>query len=261
VKDVYAAQATDSGERLAIGVLHRELASEQGVAKKFHATVEAWRRLKHPSLIELRESGETPEGIPWLGMEMVEGEPLSLQVEQGVALRPALAVAVIRGVLQGLQAEHRAGVVHRCLDLSCIFLHQPPGGEPTVKLSDVGLHLAFLKKRFDLRKAGGGMAQAPALPRYTSPSFLRNESTIDPRDDLWSVGAIFFELLSGRDPYEASSEFARMTAKFQQEPPAVDRDAPELALFQPFLARTLVPARAQGWQTAEEMLGALDALA
>jgi len=136
-----------------------------------------------------------------------------------------------------------------------LFLVRDPRGTFQVKVLDFGI-----AKVMD---AAGGMGHKTrtgvllGTPGYMSPEQIKNAKGVDPRSDLWSIGIIFYEMLTGTQAFEAGNEFARLTAVLTEEMKPIERVRPDLAAWSAFFRRALMKDPAQRFQTAEEMAHAV----
>jgi serine/threonine-protein kinase len=161
-------------------------------------------------------------------------------------------------MLAGLEAAHGMGVVHRDLKPGNVFLARE-GGFFSVKLLDFGI-----AKVMDAAGGMGTKTRTGALlgtPAYMSPEQVKSAKDVDARSDLWSVGVMFYEMLSGRVAFAAPTEYARLAAVLSAEPPAIQSIDPGLAIAAPFLERALAKDRDHRFQSAREMADAVAALA
>jgi eukaryotic-like serine/threonine-protein kinase len=209
------------------------------LAKPLRDEAEAAARLNHPNVVTLHDSG-VHEGTPYLIMELLHGETLAARLRRGpLAADEALQVAV--AVAQGLQAAHRAGVLHRDLKPGNVFLAE--GG--AVKLVDFGL--ASIMGRASL---------AAGTPAYMAPEQLRGEAE-DARADVFGAAAVLFETLSGALPYPVSA--GRSAVLDPGPPPALPLPDPPPALVA-LLASGLARDPASRPQDAAAWLGGLRAV-
>lgn len=256
---VYAAQGSAGEGDVAVKILHREFVKEEQVVSRFYAEAEASKRLNHPHIARVHESGTAETGEPFLIMELLRGQPLGDACPEGARLPVPDTAHIMKEVLVGLAEAHRQDIVHRDLKPDNIFLCEAPGGGRVAKLLDFGIaRVIDAASGGAMRKTKTGMLLG--TPGYMSPEQLRNSKTVDPRCDLWSLCTVFYEIISGRDPYGATNDFARLTAVFTQDSIPVDRDAPELAPWREFFQRAFQRDINLRFQTAQEMSEAIDAV-
>jgi len=256
---VFEAEGVNGEGKRAIKILHPEYVTEEEVLRRFYAEAETAKRLEHPNIARIFELETAEDGTPYLVMELLEGIPLAAYVRPGVPHPVQRAAPIIHAVLLALTEAHRRGIVHRDLKPENIFLVRQASGQFGVKVLDFGI-----AKVMDAAGGMGSKTRTGVLlgtPGYMSPEQLKNAKTVDPRSDLWSVGVMYYEMLTGREAFEADTEFGRLTAVLTQEPAPIDRDNPQLAPWRDFFARALSREVDRRFQSADEMAAMLLALA
>jgi hypothetical protein len=258
--EVYAADPIGGGgPRVAIKLLRPELASDPQVLSRFLEEGRTCLGLVHTNIVRVIECAAAEDGTPYLVMELLEGAPLGAYTRDGGRVPVAQAVAILNGILAGLAAAHARGIVHRDLKPDNVFLARGEGGGLVVKLLDFGI-----AKVMD---AAGGMGSRTrtgmilGTPAYMSPEQISSARDVDQRTDLWSAGVLFYEMLTGRPPFPAATEYARLAAVRTAEPEAVERVDPSLAPFAAFVSRALRKNRDERFESALEMARALAACA
>ncbi len=165
-------------------------------------------RIVHRNVVEIYDVGQTDAGDPFLVMAMLSGETVGEKLQRERKITPAIALRIAAETARGLGAAHAARVIHRDLKPSNLFLHEEPGSDaPVLKILDFGVSKT-LQQGSDFTATGKTMGS----PAYMSPEQVRGLKTVDHRTDLWSVGVVLAELLSGRrvfqglTPYGAAAE-------------------------------------------------------
>jgi serine/threonine protein kinase len=180
---VYKARQRSLDREVAIKVLPRELGEDPDFRKSFETEARAMARLNHPNLISVYDSGDV-DGMLYIVMELVNGKSLYYSA-YNLAVDPPQAVDIVKGICEGLDHAHENGVIHRDIKPANILL--TPKREP--KIGDFGL----------ARPAG---AEGPGLimgtPGYTAPEILEHPEHADKRSDIYAVGVILYELLTGK---------------------------------------------------------------
>lgn len=203
--------------------------------------------LSHPNVCQLYEAGEDA-GRPFLVMELLEGEPLSVCLLRGpLALGPALDV--VMPVLNALAALHRRGHVHRDLKPSNVFL--TPHG---VKLLDFGLARPASDHTAETVSALTLPGTLSGTPRYMAPEQITGDA-VDARTDVFAAGVLLYETVTGRLPYDGTSTVEVLSAVLRSEPAPIGR--PELAALDPIVTRALQRRPADRFQSADAMAAAL----
>jgi serine/threonine-protein kinase len=193
---VYHARHQETGRRVAIKVLHRDLAADPRLASQFVREGRAASLANHPGIVNVTDFGRLPSGPAYLVMELVEGETLEAVLAAG-ALRPRRALTLARRMAAALAAAHVRGVIHRDLKPSNVFLDPGDG----VKIGDFGA-AKVLSLLPDSTATQHGVVLG--TPFYMSPEQARGLAT-DERTDFYALGCILFRMLAGRPPYEGET--------------------------------------------------------
>ena len=245
--EVYRAHDSRLKRDVALKVLHLD---NEDARFRFEREARALAALNHPNIVTIH-SVEEVDGIPFLTMELVEGEPLSARITPGgIPLGAVLELAV--PIAEALSAAHRKGIIHRDLKPGNIMTT----ADGHVKILDFGLAKA-LSLSADTVTVDQTMAGITlGTIAYMSPEQARGEM-LDPRSDLFSFGVVLFELASGRRPFSGETNLSVLAS-------ILDRPAPALggahAGLDPIIARALSKKPASRYQRAEELLSDLRAL-
>ncbi len=256
---VFAADGMQGQGPHALKILHAEFVNEPQILTRFLAEASAAKMLQHPNIARVYEHTQTEDGSPYLVMELLQGMPLGQYVKPGQPIPVQLAAPIVYGVLQALIAAHAQGIVHRDLKPDNIFLVPDPAGRYTVKVLDFGI-----AKVMDVAGGMGSKTRTGMMlgtPGYMSPEQIKNSKGVDPRSDLWSVGVMFYEMLTGQEAFDAPTEFARLTAVLTQDPRPISQVAPHLAGWQDFFNRAIAREPAARFPGALEMANVLLATA
>ena len=203
---VYAAEDLRLGRTVALKLPLPAHRLDSSVKARFLQEARSIGALDHPSLCSVYEAGESEDGLLYLAMALYRGETLKARVSREGALPVAEAIGIARQVVQGLATAHEAGIVHRDLKPANVMLPLAGG----VKILDFGL-----AKVRDLSLTGSGMRLGTAS--YMSPEQIRGDS-VDGRADLWSLGVVLYEMLTGRPPFRGEHEVSVAHAILHQEP-------------------------------------------
>ena len=187
--EVFRAHDAVLAREVAIKVLHRSLAGDQGFVDRFRHEARAAASLSHPNIVAVYDWGAV-DGIYYMVMEFVRGRAARELLNANVRLEPAQAAEIVRQTLLALEAAHAQGIVHRDIKPENILVTD--GG--TVKVADFGLARAYADGK--ATQAGG----VQGTVQYLSPEQIRGEPA-DPRSDLYSLGIVTYELLTGRLPF------------------------------------------------------------
>lgn len=231
VADVYEAVHEGIGQRFAIKVLKPEFSAFPDLAERFLVEARAAAAVRHPGVITIVDVGRLDQGAPYLVMELLHGESLADLIERKGRLPQEEAVALCLQLLDALQAAHEKGVIHRDLKPENVFLARGPGGVPWAKLIDFGIARLAQTGPAALRLTTQGMVMG--TPLYMAPEQARGLPNIDGRADLYAVGVILFEMLTGKVPFTGntpeevlvrvlSEPFPSARALDESIPPALD---------------------------------------
>jgi len=195
------------GAEVAVKVLHANFARDPDAVRRFRAEAEATVRIGHPSIVRVFDYGQSDDGSPYMVMERLHGESLADRLERDRSLPVAEAVEVVTAVLEALDAAHQREILHRDLKPENIFMARE-GDVVRPKILDFGVSkfLGDDAERVRMTRTGALIG----TPAYMSPEQARGETAIDLRSDVWAMGVILYELLTGRLPYEAANYNAMM---------------------------------------------------
>jgi serine/threonine protein kinase len=251
--EVYLAADTRLGRKVALKLLPAEFASDAERMKRFEREARIASALNHPNILTIYEIGRDGEAL-FIATEFVRGLTLRQRLADGT-VNPAEAVNIAVQMASALDAAHSAGIVHRDIKPENVML-RPDG---IVKVLDFGLakpvegplarsYNTSMPTRDSYETAPGALI---GTFRYMSPEQARGQS-VDHRSDLWSLGAVFYELLTGAPPFGGETPSDIIASILTREPaPLAEPGEPEL---QNVLARALGKERERRYQSAPEML-------
>ncbi len=203
--DVYCAQDAQLGRRVALKVLHRRFAADQEFVERFRREASSAAGLQHPNVVQVFDRGEL-DGTYYIAMEFLEGRTLKqLVVEEG-PLEPARAIDITIQVLRAARFAHKRGIIHRDIKPHNVIVD----GEGRVKVTDFGIARAGAS---DMTETGAIMGTAA----YLSPEQAQGHS-VSASSDLYSVGILLYELLTGRVPFDAESAVTIALKQVSEEP-------------------------------------------
>ncbi len=252
---VYSATQTSLGRQVAIKVLLPMLSNDVSLVARFRAEAERSGHLNHPHIVQVLDFGKEESGSVWIAMELLEGEPLTDRIARG-PLSEADAVRFAKESLAGLEAAHAARLVHRDLKPDNIFITKAAGVGERVKLLDFGI-----AKLLDGDSAAKLTATGLVIgtPLYMSSEQARGDD-LDERSDLYSLGAVMYECLTGEPPFTGRNYNALLVAVLTQTARPITELRPDLS---PELAaivmRALEKDKNDRFASAGEMSAALDA--
>ena len=222
---VYRATHLLIGRTLAIKVLRRRHAEQEGVAQRFAQEAQVASSVKHPNIVDVLDYGRTPQDSPYCVMEFLSGHSLAREISRFGPLDPARAVGIAAAIARGLAAAHRLGIIHRDLKPDNVFLGQSevPGEGEEVKILDFGI--ARVSGRKTRLTAAGSVV---GTPEYMSPEQARGEE-LDARSDIYALGVVLFEALTGQVPISGASSVGTLTKQVFELPPRLRDVAPQLS--------------------------------
>jgi serine/threonine-protein kinase len=225
---VHLAYDTVLEREVAVKSLHSELGREQSFRERFRREATAVARLHHPNIVEVHDTGEDakPDGapVPYIVMEYVEGSALRDVLNEEIAANGAMpaqrALTITAEVLAALDEAHEHGLVHRDIKPGNIMLNR----RGQVKVMDFGIARALQSGVTSMTQTG----MVVGTPQYLSPEQALGRG-VDARSDLYSVGIMLFELLTGRLPFDGDSPLSIAYAHVQEQPPAASSVNPALS--------------------------------
>jgi tetratricopeptide (TPR) repeat protein len=251
---VYRATDLLTGQDVALKVLHGK---QSASAERFNQEAALLADLAHPAIVRYVDHGVTSAGEHYIAMEWLDGETLDTRLAHG-PLGIVAAIRLGRRVLEGLAVAHRKGIVHRDLKPANLFL--PDGDLAQVKLLDFGI----ARRVFDTRRITM-TGSALGTPSYMSPEQVRGTRTVDARSDIFSLGSLLFECITGAPPFEGDAPMAVLAKICVDEPVAVaarhpDLPAPVASLLERMLAKDPERRPASAAELAAELSALVDTL-
>jgi serine/threonine protein kinase/tetratricopeptide (TPR) repeat protein len=214
--EVYEAEDLHLGGHIAVKTLRSRFLAHPEFAARFRREIQLARRVTHPNVCRIfdigREHTQNRDAV-FLTMELLNGETLSERLKRG-PFNPRDALPIVRQIAEGLAALHDAQVIHRDLKPSNVLLIDSPEG-PRAVITDFGLAHAAMPASADdsLTMAG----QVLGTPAYAAPEQLTNKKT-GPESDLYSLGIVMYEMLTGRKPFEGDTVFESAAQKLAKPP-------------------------------------------
>lgn len=251
---VYRAHHEELETDVAIKVMHDPASAAPSELSRFKREARAAARLRSPHVAPIFDYG-VDGGMPYIVMELLEGEDLGQEMEREKRLAPARVVAIVKQVAKALRIAHEAGLVHRDLKPANVFLART-GGEEIVKVLDFGIAKEQQPSLVHVETTDNLVLGSPA---YMAPEQARGMS-VDARADLWSLGVMTFEMLTGELPFEGSSVvdlFMRVCSGPSPRPSSLD---PSLAAFDTFFERALSREPDGRFQSARALADELEAV-
>ncbi len=227
----------------AVKTMHRSLGDDAAFADRFTREARAAARLSHPHVVSVFDQGEDPSvegGTIYLVMELVPGHTLRDVIRNEAPMRPGRALALLEPVVSALAAAHRAGLIHRDIKPENVLIADEPSGE-RVKVADFGLARAVSTDT--QHTATGGVIIGTVS--YLAPELVV-DGTSDARADVYAVGVVLYEMLTGRKPHEGESPIAVAYKHVHEDVPPPSRLAPGIPPYvDALVARATSRDRAQ----------------
>jgi serine/threonine-protein kinase len=221
---VYRAVHPVIGKQAAIKVLRRDMAKNRDTVERFIQEARSVNQIGHPNIVDIFAFGTLADGRPYLMMDLLVGESLRARLRRG-PLHLSEAASVLDEVAFALAATHAKGIVHRDLKPDNVFLVERQGRWPEVKLLDFGLAKLIAADNAPVRTHTGIML---GTPDYMAPEQIRRRGTVDARIDIYALGVMAFESLTGQRPLPPGEGYDAMLARCEQPAPEINSIAPHL---------------------------------
>ena len=257
---VYLAEHVKMGRRSAIKVMNPSMVHDPDAVARFNREASNASRITHPNVCAIYDFGETPDGLIYLAMEFIEGEPLTDLLEREGALPVARATGIFLQTADALQAAHDLGIVHRDLKPDNIMLTPRKGGGETVKVVDFGIAKAVGGDEAGQKVTKTGLVVG--TPEFMSPEQLSGDP-LDGRSDLYSLALVFYRMLSGRLPFEATTVQETMIKRLTDEPTKLAEARPDLSFpagLQPVLDTAMARTPMERYQTVAKFAADVSAV-
>ncbi|MEI8259530.1 MAG: serine/threonine-protein kinase, partial [Deltaproteobacteria bacterium] len=224
------------------------------LGQRFMREAKAATKIAHENIVDILDMGQDADGSLFIVQEFLAGTDLRHVLDERGAISPRETAEILAPVMSALIAAHKHGIVHRDLKPDNIFLTKSSSGNTVPKLIDFGIAKMDEGQGRGLTKTGAAMG----TPHYMSPEQAGGQKSIDQQTDIWAIGVVLFEMLSGQMPYDGDN-YNQLMVKIATEPPRLIEDvAPDIA---PSLAavvhRALNRDRTQRFRTMQQFLGAL----
>jgi eukaryotic-like serine/threonine-protein kinase len=245
--DVYCAEDSQLGRRVALKVLHRRFAEDPQFVERFRREASSAAGLQHPNIVAIFDRGEW-DGTYYIAMEFVEGRTLKDIVREKGPAPPDAAVDITLQILRAARFAHKRGIVHRDIKPHNVLIDN----DGRVRVTDFGIARAGTS---DMTETGSIMGTA----QYLSPEQAQGRP-VDARSDLYSIGIVLYELLTGRVPFDAESPVTVALKQVNEVPIAPRRLVPEIPPgLEAIVLRALEKDPARRFADADEFISALEA--
>ncbi|HVR71002.1 MAG TPA: protein kinase, partial [Vicinamibacteria bacterium] len=246
---VYKAQDRELDELVVLKLLRADLARAEGMARRFRSEIKLARRIRHPNVCAIHEFGQDGE-FCFITMELVDGVDLKREIRQRGALPAPDAFDVALQLAAGLQAIHDGGIVHR--DLKTANIMRDRAGR--VRLMDFGIAKQMHSESTGVTMTG----QVIGTPEYMSPEQALG-TEVDYRSDVYALGVVFFEIFTGRVPFQGETPIATLRKQVNDPPPLDGAEAAGLpGTMVAVLARALAKEPDARYASAAELREAVE---
>lgn len=210
---------------VALKVMAPEVAEDAIALQRFFNEARASGRVRSPSIVEILDLGQAEDGSPFLVFELLVGEGLDEWLRREGIIAPEALVELFVGIARALDMAHQQGIVHRDLKPANLYVHRNSHGELIGKILDFGISKIFdTGHNFTLTRTGCVVGS----PAYMSPEQAAGREDLDGRADLWSLGVVMYEALTGTLPHQAQNYNALMVRILTQDCDPVVTRKPDL---------------------------------
>ncbi|HSZ81509.1 MAG TPA: serine/threonine-protein kinase [Polyangia bacterium] len=253
---VYLAEHPVIGKKVALKAIHPELSRNAEVVSRFVTEAKSVNQIGHEHIVDIADFGTTPGGEFYFIMEYLQGEAMSDRLKREGRLDATRAMVIGAQIADALDASHEHGIIHRDLKPENIFLLQRGGSKDFVKVLDFGLAKLTQSEEKVTHKTRAGSVMG--TPYYMAPEQCEGKTEIDHRADIYSLGVLLFEMLTGKVPFGGDGYGEIIVKHITMPPPSVRSLVPELSPeLDLILFRALAKDREQRFQTMAELRDAL----
>ena len=221
---VYLAEHVKMGRKSAVKVMNPGMVTNVDAISRFNREAQNASRINHPNVAGIYDFGETPDGLVFLAMEFIEGEPLTEIIKQHGALPPMRASEITRQAAEGLSVAHDMGIVHRDLKPDNIMIAKGRSGADLVKVVDFGIAKAAANEAQKVTKTG----MVVGTPEYMSPEQLSGDP-LDARSDIYALALVAFNMFTGKLPFPGETMQESMIMRLTDEPRQLAQMKPDVA--------------------------------
>jgi eukaryotic-like serine/threonine-protein kinase len=256
---VYLAEHVSLKRRFAIKVLSRQLDMDERFLKRFEREAQLTASLEHPNIVQVTDFGQDERLGSWFAMEYLQGEDLQQRLSRVGRLENVAAVRLMRQVVDAFEYAHRQGVVHRDVKSANVFLVSSDAVTDHVKVLDFGIArvLEAFEETGEVKLTKTGMVMGS--PAYMAPEQALNLG-VDHRTDIYSLGIVLYEMVTGRVPFTATSALAVLNQQIREAPAAPSEIVPEAGVnpyLELIILRCLQKKMDRRYPTTEALSAAL----
>ncbi len=222
---VYHAVHRWTGRRVAVKIIDPSLADDPELGARFLNEARAAAAIAHPHVVDVLDMGRDNDGTLYQALELLEGETLSQRLSREGQLSPAETVRLLAPVMDALAHAHHAGIVHRDVKPGNVFLRTLPSGDTQAVLLDFGM-----AKLLDAQPVTTRSSAVLGTPHYMAPEQALGAGSVGPSADIWAMGTILYQCLSGKLPFGEGPPAAYLARVVYQDAPALASCSPALPL-------------------------------
>jgi serine/threonine protein kinase len=253
---VYLAEHPLIGKKVALKAIHPELSRNTDVVSRFMTEAKAVNQIGHEHIVDIVDFGNTQEGDFYFLMEFLQGEPLADRLKREGQVEASRALAIVAQIADALAASHAHGIIHRDLKPENVFLISRAASKDFVKVLDFGLAKLTQSDEMITHKTRTGLIMG--TPYYMAPEQCEGKTEVDYRADIYSLGVLLFEMLTGKVPFGGEGYGEIIVKHITMPPPSVRGIVPELPPeLDLILYRALAKDREQRFQSMAELRDAL----
>ena len=208
--------AADADTLVAMKVLRTELARDPSIVDRLHREARSVKELDHPNIVQVRDYGSTEDGLHFIVMQLIDGPSLADLIVKEKQLSSARSINLFLQLCDALQEAHQHGIVHRDIKPSNILMAIDENGEETAKIADFGIAKPSPSERA-LNPSLTHTGSILGSPAYMSPEQCMGTAT-DERTDIYSLGCVMYETLTGRSPFAADTPVKSILSHLEQNP-------------------------------------------
>jgi eukaryotic-like serine/threonine-protein kinase len=256
---VWAARNELIDRDVALKIMRPDVAEDAVALQRFFNEAKASGRVRSPSIVEILDLGQAEDGSPFLVFELLEGEGLDEKLRREGVVAPESLMEMLVGVARALELAHAQGIIHRDLKPANIFVTRSPHGQSIAKILDFGISkVVDTGHNFTLTRTGTVVGS----PAYMSPEQAAGREDIDGRADIWSLGVVMYEALTGTLPHQAANYNQLMVRILTQDSDSVSTRKADLppsvsAIVDACLKRERDARTSNAGTLANQMEGAL----
>ncbi len=251
---VYEAEHTILNRTVAVKVMHPVIATNPIAVDRFFREAQAASAIGHPNIIEIFDVGKDDDGEVFMVMELLRGESLEALLDKRGRLPAPRTIEIILQVLSALHAAHHKGIIHRDLKADNVFLAVDARLREEVKILDFGI-AKVQGSDFDTDMGLTKTGTVLGTPHYLSPEQARGGKNIDHRIDIWTVGVLMYEMLTGEMPFEGENYNEILSKVLLDEPTPINELVPEVPKgLVAVVEKALTKDRDERYVTVSEMI-------